>query len=323
MTEYIHNPILECRNVSRKFMIGKNLFLPKAPLHAVSDLSLKVKKGEVLGIVGESGCGKTTLAKMLLGIIPPSDGEVFVQGTPTSQVDNRKLARMVQPIFQDPYSSLNPRKTIEAIISSPLKNHNIGTRREQFAKVEEIMSLVGLPSRLIYSYANQLSGGQRQRVAIARALILKPSIVVCDEPTSALDVSVQAHILNLLLDLREKLNLTYIFISHDLAVVEKIADWVAVMYLGKLVELGKVSDVFGSPKHPYTKALLGAVLTPDPRKEFPDFAMDQSPANPMVVPSGCSYYTRCNQSMAICENRPPNSSHFGTHRVNCQLYEAQ
>ena len=207
-------------------MIGKGILSPKKPLRAVDDVSLKINRGQVFAVVGESGCGKTTLARMLLGLLEPTDGEIYLDGQPISEVRSDVISRKVQPVFQDPYSSLNPRKTIESIISLPLRVHDIGTKESRMDRVSELMHLVGLPSRLIHSYPNQLSGGQRQRVAIARALIMEPGIIVCDEPTSALDVSVQAHILNLLQDLKDKFNLTYIFISHDLAVVEHLADWV-------------------------------------------------------------------------------------------------
>ena len=253
-------PALECKNVGRTFMIGKGILSSKKPLRAVDDVSLKINRGQVFAVVGESGCGKTTLAKMLLGLLEPTDGEIYLDGQPISEVRSDVISRKVQPVFQDPYSSLNPRKTIESIISLPLRVHDIGTKESRIDRVSELMHLVGLPSRLIHSYPNQLSGGQRQRVAIARALIMEPGIIVCDEPTSALDVSVQAHILNLLQDLKDKFNLTYIFISHDLAVVEHLADWVAVMYLGRLIEFGSASEVLRNPLHPYTQALMESVL---------------------------------------------------------------
>ena len=206
--------VLECRNVGKTFMIKPTMFKEKRALKAVQGINLSINSGDVLAIVGESGCGKTTLAKMLLGLLAPTSGQILLDGTPISSVSILDIAKRVQPVFQDPYSSLNPRKTIEKIISLPLKVHNIGSKEDQRARVDKYMRLVGLPKRLVHSYPSQLSGGQRQRVAIARALIMEPKIIVCDEPTSALDVSVQAHILNLLQDLRIELNLTYIFISH-------------------------------------------------------------------------------------------------------------
>jgi peptide/nickel transport system ATP-binding protein len=313
-------PALECRNVSQTFMIKSGMFAEKKPLKAVEGVNLSVNRGEVIAIVGESGCGKTTLAKMLLGLLPPTTGEILLDGIPINSVSILDIARKVQPVFQDPYSSLNPRKTIESIISLPLKVHNIGTKIEQKNRVEEYMRLVGLPNRLIHSYPNQLSGGQRQRVAIARALIMEPKIIVCDEPTSALDVSVQAHILNLLQDLRKKLNLTYAFISHDLAVVEHLADWVAVMYLGRLIEFGKATDVFRDPKHPYTQALLESVLTPDASLGLPEITLGRGLPNPLSPPSGCYFHPRCPKSSAECSEKSPLLKKEKNYLIECHLY---
>lgn len=313
--------VLECRNVGRTFMIGRGPFVKKKPLRAVQDVSLSVRRGEVLAVVGESGCGKTTLAKMLLGLLPPSSGEIMYEGVPISSVDRKDVARRIQPVFQDPYSSLNPRKTLEAIISLPLTVHNIGTKNGRRHRVEEIMELVGLPRRLLYSYPSQLSGGQRQRVAIARALAMKPDILVCDEPTSALDVSVQAQILNLLQELRDELNLTYVFISHNLAVVEHMSTRVAVMYLGRLIEFGTAAEVFDSPRHPYTKALLESVLTPEPQYGLPEInAMGREFPNPLNPPSGCAFHPRCAEALDICSQAQPQPLREGEGLVECHLY---
>ncbi|MBT3990336.1 MAG: ATP-binding cassette domain-containing protein [Rhodospirillaceae bacterium] len=314
-------PALECRKVGRTYMIKRGMFAEKQPLKAVQGINLKVNRGEVLAIVGESGCGKTTLAKMLLGLLEPSEGEILLDGMPISSVSILDIAKKVQPVFQDPYSSLNPRKTIEAIISLPLKVHKIGTKEGRHARVVEYMRLVGLPKRLIHSYPNQLSGGQRQRVAIARALIMEPKIVVCDEPTSALDVSVQAHILNLLQDLREELNLTYAFISHDLAVVEHLADWVAVMYLGRLIEYGRATDIFANPKHPYTRALLDSVLTPDARLGLPEITLGRGLPNPLSPPSGCYFHPRCPKATDECSQEAPVLLETEDRLVECHLYK--
>jgi peptide/nickel transport system ATP-binding protein len=314
-------PALECRNVGRTFMIKRGIFSARQPLKAVQEFNLKINRGDVLAIVGESGCGKTTLAKMLLGLLPPTTGEILLDGEPINTVSLNEIAKKVQPVFQDPYSSLNPRKTIEEIISLPLTVHNIGTIQERRDRVEKYMGLVGLPKRLIHSYPNQLSGGQRQRVAIARALIIEPQIVVCDEPTSALDVSVQAHILNLLQDLRKELNLTYAFISHDLAVVEHLADWVAVMYLGRLIESGKASDVFSEPKHPYTRALLDSVLTPEPNLGLPEITLGKGLPNPLSPPSGCYFHPRCPDALSECSQNTPEILDIGERLVECHLYK--
>jgi peptide/nickel transport system ATP-binding protein len=311
---------LECRDVSRTFLVGKGFFSEKKTLKAVQNISLKVKRGEVLAVVGESGCGKTTLAKMLLGLLQPSSGEIFMEGEPINEVDIRSIARHVQPVFQDPYSSLNPRKTIESIISLPLKVHKIGDKESQRKRVEEVLEMCEMPKRLIHSYPSQLSGGQRQRVAIARALVMKPEILVCDEPTSALDVSVQAHILNLLQDLRDELNLTYVFISHNLSVVEHLADTVAVMYLGRLIEYGPKDDIFNDPKHPYTKALLDSFLTPDPTKDVPEIALGRGFPNPLDPPTGCAFHPRCARVMDVCSKARPEQSVVNGIKLECHLY---
>jgi len=311
---------LECRDVSRTFLVGKGMFSEKKTLKAVQNISLRVKRGEVLAVVGESGCGKTTLAKMLLGLLQPSSGEIFMEGIPINEVDIRQIARHVQPVFQDPYSSLNPRKTIESIVSLPLKVHKIGDSASQKRRVEEVLEMCEMPKRLLHSYPSQLSGGQRQRVAIARALVMKPEILVCDEPTSALDVSVQAHILNLLQDLRDELNLTYVFISHNLAVVEHLADTVAVMYLGRLIEYGPKDTIFNDPKHPYTKALLDSFLTPDPTQDVPEIALGRGFPNPLDPPNGCAFHPRCARVMDICSQKRPEQTTVAGIKVECHLY---
>lgn len=261
---------LELCNLTRHFDIKKGMWKEKTRFTAVNEVSLRIKPGEVVGLVGESGCGKSTLAKMILGLLPPSDGDVLIEDKQIDLNDRLALAKVIQPVFQDPYSSLNPRKKIVDIIRLPLQLHNIGNRSEQDQQVRDIAQRVGLPERLLDQYPGQLSGGQRQRVAIARALILKPKILVCDEPTSALDVSVQAQILNLLLELKRELGLTYLFISHNLAVVEHLADRVMVMYRGELVEQGDCEQIFHHAQHPYTQALLASILTPDPSLGLPD-----------------------------------------------------
>lgn len=317
-------PVLECRDVSRTFMIGKGPFVQKKPLRAVQDVSLSIERGEVLAVVGESGCGKTTLAKMLLGLLPPSGGEIFFEGVPLSSVDRQAVSRRIQPVFQDPYSSLNPRKTLASIIGLPLEVHKIGTPDERKRRVEEIMELVGLPRRLLYSYPSQLSGGQRQRVAIARALAIKPEILVCDEPTSALDVSVQAQILNLLQELRDELNLTYVFISHNLAVVEHMSSRVAVMYLGRLIEFGTAAQVFDDPKHPYTSALLDSVLTPEPQYGLPEITtMGREFPNPLNPPSGCAFHPRCPKAMDVCSQAQPQPAEENGRLLECHLYDEE
>jgi len=261
---------LELCALHRSFRLKRGLFRAPGEIHAVNDVSLRIRKGETLGLVGESGCGKSTLAKMLLGLLPPSSGSVLVDGKEIDPRHRRALARRIQPIFQDPYSSLNPRRTVADIVGVPLRLHHVGTAAEQRQRVREMLDLVGMPERTHAQYPNQLSGGQRQRVAIARALVLRPDILICDEPTSALDVSVQAQILNLLLDLKAEFGLTYLFISHDLGVVEHLVDRVAVMYRGAIVELGTREQIFARPEHPYTRRLLASALTPEPGLGIPD-----------------------------------------------------
>ena len=314
--------VLECRGVGRVFSIGAGLFGTGKTLRAVDNVDLALKRGEVLAIVGESGCGKTTLARMMLGLLAPSGGEIRFGGVPITSVGRTEVARRVQPVFQDPYSSLNPRKTLAQIIALPLEVHNIGTREERRARVEELMELVGLPRRLIYVYPSQLSGGQRQRVAIARALAMRPEVVICDEPTSALDVSVQAQILNLLQDLRRELNLTFVIVSHNLAVVEHMADRVAVMYLGRLIEAGPTAEIFARPRHPYTQTLLDSVLTPDPTRGLPEFALGPGFPNPLAPPPGCAFHPRCPKVMPRCKEQRPATTHEGARLVECHLYEA-
>jgi peptide/nickel transport system ATP-binding protein len=262
---------LELVSLSCSYRLKRGWFKPASEFKAVDNVSLRVTRGETLGLVGESGCGKSTLAKMLLGLTRPSSGHVFIKGREADYRHQRHtLARTIQPIFQDPYSSLNPRKTVEQIVGLPLKLHGIGNPAEQRLQVRRMLDLVGMPERSLTLYARQMSGGQRQRVAIARALILRPEILICDEPTSALDVSVQAQILNLLLDLKTEFGLTYLFISHDLGVVEHIADRVAVMHQGRIVELAPRDQLFAHPTHPYTRTLLDSALTPEPGRGIPD-----------------------------------------------------
>ena len=261
------------------------------------------------------------MARLLLGLLPPTRGEILIDGRNMVGEPRRTIARRIQPIFQDPYSSLNPHKTIGAIVSLPLRVHKVGDPAGWQRKVEEMLDLVGLPKRVLRSYPGQLSGGQRQRVAIARALIMRPEVVICDEPTSSLDVSVQAQILNLLIALRKELGLTYLLISHNLAVVEHIATRVAVMYLGRLVEEAETETLFRTPRHPYTRALLESVLTPDPELDVPAIHLGAGFPNPLEPPSGCTFHPRCVHARPECIEYAPKP-HIGREgMVTCLLYD--
>lgn len=313
-------PLLEVAGVTKTYRVSQGIFAAKKPLRALRQVDLKINKGDVLGIVGESGCGKSTLAKVLLGLEKPTEGQISFEGRDIASVKTAVISRRVQPIFQDPYSSLNPRKTISSIITMPLHVHRIGTPASRKEALREIMNGVGLPARLADSYPNQLSGGQRQRVAIARALIMRPELMICDEPTSALDVSVQSQILNMLMDLKERFDLTYVFISHNLAVIEHIATRVAVMYLGRVVERADAREYFAHPRHPYSGALMASVLTPDPRLGVPELELGTVFPNPLDPPSGCGFHPRCSKVMDVCRRTQPEPIQVGGAVVECHLH---
>jgi peptide/nickel transport system ATP-binding protein len=312
-------PVLELRNVEKVYPISQGLFRPKARLTAVGGVSLSVGRGEVYALVGESGSGKSTIARMLLGLAPPTAGEILIDGVPIDQTDRQAVARRLQPVFQDPYSSLNPRKSLTDLVSLPLVVHRIGTRAERRRAATEMLDVVGLPSRLADAYPNQLSGGQRQRVAIARALVMRPDVLILDEPTSALDVSVQAQILNLLMDLKREFRLTYFFISHNLAVVEHLADRVGVLYLGRVVEERSRAGLFGDTRHPYSQALLASALTPDPALGVPDAPILGAFPNPIDPPSGCTFHPRCPMAVADCAVTAPPIEDLGDGRAACRF----
>jgi peptide/nickel transport system ATP-binding protein len=298
--------VLQIHDLNKTYTVSAGLFKGKRFLKAVNGVNLVLEKGSVLGLVGESGCGKSTVAKLILMLEGVTSGRISFDGQEISAIPRKEVARRIQPVFQDPYASLNPRKSISSIISLPLRVHRVGEPKSWHRKVEEIMDIVGLPPRFRHSYPNQLSGGQRQRVAVARALIMRPEIVICDEPTSALDVSVQSQILNLLMDLRKDFGLTYIVISHDLAVVEHLASRVAVMYLGRIVEEADTEDLFKRPRHPYTQALLTSVLTPEPRLGLPDTHLGTTYPNPIDPPQGCTFHPRCPKATELCRATAPD-----------------
>jgi peptide/nickel transport system ATP-binding protein len=308
-------PLLEVSNVTKRFSIRKSgFFSPKSNSFAlaVDDVSFTVQRGECLGLVGESGCGKTTTSKMIMRAVMPDEGGIrFHDGT--SSVDVLKLEgdalfdyrRKVQFIFQDPFSSLNPRMTVFDIVSEPLIIHSIGDEAERFERVKELMTLVGLDVRYLRRYPHSFSGGQRQRIGIARALALQPELLICDEPVSALDVSIQAQVVNLLLDLQQDLNLAYVFISHDLKVVRQISHEVAVMYLGRIVEYGEAESLFRDPQHPYTRALLAAIPSVVRRDGLQAAPIQGDPPDPANPPSGCAFRTRCPRATALCAETAP------------------
>ena len=298
--------IIEIRDVVRRF----------GPVTAVDGVNLTVAEGSVMGIVGESGCGKSTLARLILGLLPPDSGSITVAGQRLDALDRRARARLIQPIFQDPYASLNPRQRIRDIVALPLRAQG---ERDIGDRVLAILGRVGLAPDMADRYPHQLSGGQRQRVAIARALVLRPRIIVCDEPTSALDVSVQAQILNLLAELRRDFGLTLVFISHNLAVVEHIATDVAVMYLGRIVERATVDQIFAHPLHPYTKALLASVLTPEPGLGIPNSGLGDSYPDPANIPPGCRFHPRCPVAIDRCSTETPAGRLQGERLAECLL----
>lgn len=315
--------LIQVEKISQTFKISQGVFRSNKPLHALSDVSLDVFKGDVVGLVGESGCGKSTLAMILLGLLNPTSGKTIFKGRPINEWSNFEKTRCIQPIFQDPYSSLNPRKTVGQIISALPQVHKIAAAAECRHETKKLLDIVGLPKRTFNCYPNQLSGGQRQRVAIARALIMKPDVIVCDEPTSALDVSVQSQILNLLMDLHQEFGLTYFFISHDLAVIEHLANRVAVMYLGRIVEEATTDFIFRTPRHPYTKALLNSVLPAFPGKGLPKVQLGTAYPNPIDPPAGCPFHPRCSQVADKCRTVLPKLIKNSKGKVACHYFDRQ
>jgi oligopeptide transport system ATP-binding protein len=298
-------------------------------VHAVDDVSFSLSKGEALGVVGESGCGKSTLARVLLRLIAPTSGQIYLDGVDLSKLAPRNLRakrRQMQIVFQDAYASLDSRQKIGNIIAEPLIVHGIGNRASRRQRVAELLNMVGLEPEAANRYPHEFSGGQRQRIGIARAISLEPKLVIADEPVSALDVSIQSQVLNLLVDLRQKLDLSYIFISHDLAVVEHICDTIAVMYLGEIVEMTDCDTLFAAAKHPYTRALMSAIPRPDPkRRGSPRIVLQGDIPNPENPPQGCRFHTRCPEVMAECKTIKPEQHRFeesGRPRlVRCHLYD--
>ena len=313
-------PLIMVKDLKKYFPISKGLFRkPKEFLRAVDGVNLSINENEVLGLVGESGCGKSTLGKCILRLIEPDSGEVIFDGVnimKLSKKELRKLRSKMQIVFQDPFASLDPRMTIKDIVAEPLKIH--GAAKEEIeGKVLELLQNVGLTEDHLYRFPHEFSGGQRQRIVIARALALNPKFIVLDEPTSSLDVSVQAQILNLLKMLRSKLCLSYLFISHDLSVIKFMSDRIAVMYLGKIVELAPNRELFKEQIHPYTKALISAILEPNPHSQKKPILLEGDPPSPVDLPSGCRFYPRCPEAKPVCKKSEPEFKKVGNRFVAC------
>jgi len=309
-------PILEVQNLKKYFDT------PRGKLHAVDDISFQLERGKTLGVVGESGCGKSTLGRTLLHLIEPTSGKIFFEGEDISAVNRKKLRRLredMQIIFQDPYSSLNPRMTVSEAIMDPLKLAHRFSKQEMEERIEHLMDTVGLAERLRNSYPHELDGGRRQRVGIARSLALNPKFVVCDEPVSALDVSIQAQILNLLQDLQESRQLTYMFITHDLSVVRYISNDICVMYMGQLVEKSPAKELFKNPVHPYTKALLSAILVPDIHTKREQIILKGEVTSPVTPRPGCRFAPRCSYAGKNCDEAQKVVEVTPGHFVSCDV----
>ena len=321
MSESKNQPLIEVKNLKEYFDINIGMFKTK-PLKAVDGVSFRINRGETLGLVGESGCGKTTVGRTILHLYKPTGGEIWYNGkkleTPADIKEFRKKATMV---FQDPYSSLDPRMTVSDIIGEPLDVHKLyKTKEERMARILELMDHVGLNSEHASRYAHEFSGGQRQRIGIARALAVDPDFIVCDEPVSALDVSIQAQVINMFDELQDKLGLTYLFIAHDLLVVRHISDRIAVMYLGKMVELADAAEIYERPLHPYSKSLLSAVPVPDPKvaRANQRIVLYGDIPSPLNAPSGCPFRTRCAYAAEVCAEAMPSFNEVsGGHFVAC------
>jgi oligopeptide transport system ATP-binding protein len=302
-------PLVQVSNLVKYYPIRGGVFLKEiASVKAVDDVSMTIRQGETVGLVGESGCGKTTFGRVILRLEEPTSGEVCFEGENILAYDYHKmraLRKKMQIIFQDPFSSLNPRKTVSHIIGEPLLIHGVKNRRERNERVLELLNVVGLRKEHMRRYPHQFSGGQRQRIGVARALALNPKFIVCDEAVSALDVSIQAQVINLLKDLQQEFGLTYLFISHDLSVVEHVSDRVAVMYLGKIVELANSKELYQTPLHPYTQALLSASPIPDPELKRDRIILRGDVPSPINPPKGCRFHTRCLYAQEICYEKEP------------------
>ena len=325
MSDKTNTPLVEVRDLKEYFQINTGLFRSK-PLKAVDGVSFSINRGETLGLVGESGCGKTTVGRTILHLYKPTGGEIFYDGKPVKTKEQiRQFRKKATMVFQDPYSSLNPRMTVSDIIGEPLDVHKLcANRKERQERILQLMDYVGLNSEHAARYAHEFSGGQRQRIGIARALAVDPDFIVCDEPVSALDVSIQAQVINMFDELQEKLGLTYLFIAHDLLVVRHISDRIAVMYLGRMVELAPAGEIYDHPLHPYSQSLLSAVPVPDPKvaRANKRIVLTGDIPSPLNAPSGCPFRTRCRYAKPECAESMPefkevSKGHFvACHRVS-------
>ncbi len=318
------NKLIEVKNLRKYFPIKKSFFGKNQYLKAVDDVSFHINEAETFGLVGESGCGKSTVGNCIIRLHELTSGEILYEGKDISKFEGKKLdsyRRKIQAIFQDPYVSLNPTMTVEELISEPLEVHRMGSKRERRERVGELLNKVGMSKDYMNRYPHEFSGGQRQRIGIARAISTNPEFILCDEPISALDVSVQAQVINLLEDLQDEFSLTYLFIAHDLAMVRHISHRIAVMYMGKIVELGPSDEIYKNPAHPYTKALLDSVLKPIPKiGENTIKVLDGDLPSPLNPPSGCNFVTRCKYAKKECCDSEPRLKEIGSgHNVACHL----
>jgi oligopeptide transport system ATP-binding protein len=324
----VSDTLLQVEGLKKYFPIRNGVFgRIQGHVKAVDDLTFTIGRGETFGLVGESGCGKSTTGRTLLRLLEPTEGRVVFDGqdiTKLSQQEMRKWRRDMQIVFQDPFASLNPRHNVKRILEEPLIVHGVGNAKERNARIRQLMDVVGLTQSYLHRYPHQFSGGQRQRIGIARALALNPKLIVADEPVSALDVSIQSQVINLMQDLQKEFQLTYILIAHDLSVVKHICDRVAVMYLGRIVELADKEQLYRDPKHPYTQALLSAVPIPDPDVKRDRIILQGDVPSPSNAPVGCAFHTRCPKAMDVCRTSRPQLTDMGArHLTACHLYTAQ
>ena len=317
--------IIEIKDLTKHFKIASKLGTKLDYVKAVNGVSFDVLEGETLGLVGESGCGKSTTGRLILRLLKPTSGDIFLEGKNINQISEKELRRIrkdIQVVFQNPYSALDPKMTIADILSEPLSIHKVVHKYQYETEVKRLIHLVGLSEKDLRKFPHEFSGGQRQRIGIARAIATKPKFIICDEPVSALDVSVQSQILNLLTDLQSELNISYLFIAHGLNVIRHMSNKVGVMYLGKIVEIGDVEDIYSNPQHPYTKILLSSAPIPDPFNDREKVFVKGEVPSPINIPSGCAYHPRCEYVMEMCKSKTPFLRNINSkHKFACHLLE--